>query len=95
MTNFGCNEILMLGLSFTIQGQEYHHIGSLCPPTLTTIQDFATFRVKRASQVTTRCNVVDGLIPEIVQNVSQMLSHNNHNVVYWLTNISPATITNS
>jgi len=29
------------------------------------------------SQVTTRCNVIDGLVPEIVQNISEMLSNNN------------------
>jgi len=32
------------------------------------------------SQVTTRCNIIDGLIPEVVQNISQVLSDNNHYV---------------
>ena len=31
-----------------------------------------------ASQVTNRCNVVDGLVPEVVLNISQILSDNNH-----------------
>jgi len=35
MTSFRCNEIIMPGFnpSFTIQGQVYHCIGSLCPAT--------------------------------------------------------------
>ena len=32
------------------------------------------------SQVTNRCNIVDGLVPEVVQNISQILSDNNHYV---------------
>ena len=32
------------------------------------------------SQVTTRCNIINGLVPEVVQNVSQVLSDNNHYV---------------
>ena len=31
-----------------------------------------------ASQVTARCNIVDGLMPEIVANINQVLSERNH-----------------
>ena len=31
-----------------------------------------------ASQVTARYNIVDGLIPEIVENINQALSERNH-----------------
>ena len=82
MTSFRCNEIIMPGFnpSFTIQGQVYHCIGSLCPPTGEHLKFCQIYFMDNiASQVTTRCNVVDGLVPEIVQNISQM-SDNNHYV---------------
>ena len=83
MTSFGYNEITMpdFNPSFTIQRQVYHCICSLCPST----EDHPKccqiyFMDNIASQVTNRCNVVDGLVPEVVQNISQILSDNNHYV---------------
>jgi len=38
-----------------------------------------------ASQVTTRCSIVDGLVPEIVQNICEMLSDNNQYVTILKT----------
>lgn len=70
MTSFGCNEITMPGFnpSFTIQGQVYHRIGSLCPPTGDHPKFCQIYFMDNiTSQVTTRCNVIDGLVPEIVQ----------------------------
>ena len=83
MTSFGCNEIILPGFnpSFIIQGQVYHRIGSLCPPP----EDHPKFcqiyfMDNIASQVNTRCNIINGLVPEVVQNISQELSDNNHYV---------------
>ena len=81
MTSFGCSEINIPGFnpSFTIQGQVYHRIGSLCPPA-GECPKFCQiyFMDSLASQVTARCNIVDGLMPEIVENINQVLSERNH-----------------
>ena len=67
--------------SFTIQGQVYHHIGSLCPPTGDHPKFCQIYFMDSiASQVTTRCSIIDGLVPEIVQNINEMLCDNNQYV---------------
>ena len=83
MTNFGCNEITMAGFnpSFRIQGQVYHLIGSMVP-TAGESPKFAQiyFIDNRESEVATRCTIIDGLRPDIVSGISELLFDDNHYV---------------
>ena len=49
----------------------YNRIGSLCPPA-GECPKFCQiyFMDSLASQVTARCNIVDGLMPEVVENIN-------------------------
>ena len=80
MTSFGCSEITMAGFnpSFRIQGQVYHLIGSIVPaegesPKFAQIY----FIDNQDSEVATRCAIVDGLKPDIIRGINQLL-HDNH-----------------
>ena len=65
-------------LSFRIQGQVYHLIGSIVltegePPKFAQIDD-------RESEVATRTAIVDGLKPDVIRDVNQLLHDSNHYV---------------
>ena len=67
--------------SFRIQGQVYHRIGSVVPsigasPKFSQIY----FIDNQESEVATRCQIVSGLRPDIVSNISQLLHNDNHYV---------------
>ena len=83
MTSFGCNEITMPGFnpSFTIQGQVYHCIGSVFPLTGESPKFCQIYLIdNQESQVATRCQIVDGLNPEIVSNINHLLHNDNYYV---------------
>ena len=82
-TSFGCNEVAMAGFnpSFRIQGQVYHLIGSMVPtegesPKLAQIY----FIDDRESEIATRSAIVDGLKPDIIRGINQLLHKRNHYV---------------
>ena len=80
MTSFGCNKITMAGFnpSFRIQGQVYHLIGSMVP-TASESPKFAQiyFIDNRESEVAARCAIVDGLRPDIVASINELLINEN------------------
>ena len=83
MTSFGCSEIIIAGFnpSFRIQGQVYHLIGSIISaegesPKFSQIY----FIDNQDSEVATRCAIVDGLNPDIIRGINQLL-HDNHHYV--------------
>ena len=83
MTSFGCNEVSMAGfnLSFRIQGQVYHLIGSIVPsegesPKFAQIY----FIDDRESEIVTRSAIVNGLKPDIIRGINQLLHESNHYV---------------
>ena len=79
MTSFGCNEIMTAGFnpSFRIQGQVCHLIGSIVP-TAGESPKFAQiyFIDNRESEIAARCSIVDGLRPEIVSSINELLIDN-------------------
>ena len=83
MTSFGCHEINMTGFnpSFRIQGQVYHLIGSMVP-TAGESPKFAQiyFIDNRESEVAARCAIIDGLRPDIVSSINELLFDDNHYV---------------
>ena len=83
MTSFGCYETTMSGFnpSFRIQGQVYHLIGTIVP-TAGESPKFAQiyFIDNRESEVAARCAIVDGLRPDIVSSINELLIDNNHYV---------------
>ena len=83
MTSFGCNEVSMAGFnqSFRIQGQVYHPIGSIVP-TQGESHKFAQiyFIGDEDSEVATRSAIVDGLKPDIIRGINQLLHEKNHYV---------------
>ena len=83
MTSFGCNEVSMSGFnpSFRIQGQVYHLIGSIVP-TEGESPKFAQiyFIDDRESEIATRSAIVDGLKPDIIRDINQLLHESNHYV---------------
>ena len=83
MTSFGCHEINMAGFSpsFRIQGQVYHLIGSMVP-TAGESPKFAQiyFIDNRESEVAARCAIVDGLRPDIVSSINELLINENRYV---------------
>ena len=83
MTSFGCNEIAFPGFnpSFKIQGQVYHRIGSMVPSTGESPKFCQIYFIDdQESQVATRCQIVDGLRPDIVSGINHLLYHDNHYV---------------
>ena len=76
MTSFGCNEVSMSGfnLSFRIQGQVYHLIGSIIPSEGESLK-FAQIYIidDHESEVATRTAIVDGLKPDIIRDINQLL----------------------
>ena len=83
MTSFGCNEITMTGFnpSFRTQGQVYHLIGSIAPATGESPKFCQIYFIdNRESEVATRCAIVDGLRPDIVSGINQLLVDDNHYV---------------
>ena len=83
MTSFGCNEVSMAGFnpSFRIQGQVYHLIGSIVP-TQGESHKFAQiyFIDNEESEVATRSAIVNGLKPDIIRGINQLLHQTNHYV---------------
>ena len=83
ITSFGCNEITMAGFnpSFRIQGQVYHLIGSMVP-TAGESPKFAQiyFIDNRELEVAARCAIVDGLRPDIVTSINELLINENRYV---------------
>ena len=83
MTSFGCNEVSMAGFnpSFRIQGQVYHLIGSIVP-TQGESHKFAQiyFIDNEESEVATRSVIVNGLKPDIIRGINQLLHQTNHYV---------------
>ena len=83
MTSFGCNEVSMAGFnpSFRIQGQVYHLIGSIVP-TQGESPKFAQiyFIDNEESEVATRSAIINGLKPDIVRGINQLLHQTNHYV---------------
>ena len=83
MTSFGCNEVSMAGFnpSFRIQGQVYHLIGSMVP-TQGESPKFAQiyFIDNEESEVATRFAIVNGLKPDIIRGINQLLHQTNHYV---------------
>ena len=78
MTSFGCNEVSMAGFdpSFRRQGQVYHLIGSIVPaqgesPKFAQIY----FIDNEESEVVTRSAIVNGLKPDIIRGINQLLQH--------------------
>ena len=67
--------------SFRIQGQVYHLIGSMVP-TQGESPKFAQiyFIDKEESEVATRSAIVNGLKPDIIRGINQLLHQNNHYV---------------
>ena len=83
MTSFGCNEITMPGFnpSFTVQGQVYHCMGSMVPSSGESPKFSQIYFIdNQESQVATRCQIVDGLRPDIVSSINHLL-HNDNNYV--------------
>ena len=80
---FGCNEILMAGFnpSFRIQGQVYHLIGCIVP-TASESPKFAQiyFIDDREAEVATRSAIVNGLKPDIIRSINELLHDSNHYV---------------
>ena len=83
MTSFGCSEITMAGFnpSFRIQGQVYHLIGSIVPaegesPKFAQIY----FIDNQDSEVATRCAIVNGLKPDVIRGINQLLHESHHYV---------------
>ena len=83
MTSFGCNEVSMAGFnpSFRIQGQIYHLIGSIIP-TQGESPKFAQiyFIDNQESEVATRSAIINGLKPDIIRGINQLLHQTNHYV---------------
>ena len=83
MTSFGCNEVSMAGFnpSFRIQRQVYHLIGSIIP-TQGESHKFAQiyFIDNEESEVATRSAIVNGLKPDIIRGINQLLHQTNHYV---------------
>ena len=83
MTSFGCNEVSIAGFnpSFRIQGQVYHLIGSMVP-TQGESPKFAQiyFIDNEESEVATRSAIVNGLKPDIIRVINQLLHQTNHYV---------------
>ena len=83
MTSFGCNEVSMAGFnpSFRIQGQVYHLIGSIVP-TQGESPKFAQiyFIDNKESDVATRSAIINGLKPDIIRGINQLLHQTNHYV---------------
>ena len=83
MTSFGCNEVSIAGFnpSFRIQGQVCHLIGSIIPSEGET-HKFAQiyFIDNQESEIATRCAIVDGLRPDIIRGINQLLHESNHYV---------------
>ena len=83
MNSFGCNEVSMAGFnpSFRIQGQVYHLIGSMVP-TQGESPKFAQiyFIDNEESEVATRSAIVNGLKPDIIRGINQLLHQTNHYV---------------
>ena len=83
MTSFGCNEVSMAGFnpSFRIQGQVYHLIGSIVP-TQGESPKFAQiyFIDNEESEVATRSAIINGLKPDIIRGINQLLHQTNHYV---------------
>ena len=83
MTSFGCNETTMSGFnpSFRIQGQVYHLIGTIVP-TAGESPKFAQiyFIDNQESEVAARCAIIDGLRPDIVSSINELLIDDNHYV---------------
>ena len=81
MTNFDCNEVSMAGFnpSFRIQGQVYHLIGSIIP-TQADSHKFAQiyFINNEESEVATRSAILNGLKPDIIRGINQLLHQTNH-----------------
>ena len=83
MTSFGCNEVSVAGFnpSFRIQGQVYHLIGSIVPlqgesPKFAQIY----FIGDEDSEIATRSTIVDGLKPDIIRGINQLLHNDNQYV---------------
>ena len=83
MTSFGCNEVSVTGFnpSFRIQGQVYHLIGSIVPlqgesPKFAQIY----FIGDEDSEIGTRSAIVDGLKPDIIRGINQLLHNDNQYV---------------
>ena len=83
MTSFGCNEVTMAGFnpSFRIQGQVYHLLGSMLPiagesPKFAQIY----FIDNQESEVAARCTIVNGLRPDIVSSINELLINENRYV---------------
>ena len=83
MTSFGCNEVSMTGFnpSFRIQGQVYQIIGSILPsegesPKFAQIY----FIGDEESEITTRTAIIDGLKPDIIRGINQLLHEDNQYV---------------
>ena len=75
------DEISMAGFnpSFRIQGQVYHLIGSIIPtqgesPKFVQIYFFDD----RESEIATRSVIVEGLKPNIIRGINQLLHESNH-----------------
>ena len=67
--------------SFRIQGQVYHLIGSIAPATGESPKFCQIYFIdNRESEVATRCAIVDGLRPDIVSGINQLLVDDNHYV---------------
>ena len=83
MTSFGCHEVSMAGFnpSLRIQGQVYHLIGSIVP-TEGESPKFAQiyFIDNEESEIATRSAIVDGLKPDIIRGINNLLHENNHYV---------------
>ena len=83
MTSFGCNEVSIAGFnpSFRIQGQVYHLIGSIIP-TQGESPKFAQiyFIDNEESEVATRSAIINGLKPDIIRGINQLLHQTNHYV---------------
>ena len=83
MTSFGCNEVSMAGFnpSFRIQGQVYHLIGSIVP-TQGESHKFTQiyFIGDEDSEIAIRSAIVDGLKPDIIRGINQLLHESNRYV---------------
>ena len=87
MTSFGCNEITMAGFnpSFRVQGQVYYLIGSIVPSTGESPKFSQIYFIdNQQSQVATRCAIVDGLRPDIVSSINQLLLDCSHYVEVYI-----------
>ena len=83
MTSFGCNGVSMAGFnpSFRIQGQVYPLISSIVP-----LQGGSSkfaqiyFMGDEESEIATRSTIVDGLKPDIIRDINQLLHNDNQYV---------------